>query len=411
MSLHWVGPDGTIIWANRDELNVLGYDAREYIGRNITDFHADPEVIQDILTRLTKNETLLDYPARLKHKDGSIIHVLINSSVYSDDHGRFIHTRCFTRNVTAAKLAETERQKQEAIAREQEAREQAIRFENLSKRLERERQMNLSLLHQMLPPKVAADLSAGRPVPAEAFDSVTIFFSDIEGFTKISAAVEPMAVVHLLNRLYTVMDHCASLFPVYKVETIGDAYMVVGGLPQPTATHPADVADFALLVREAVALVPNPLPPAAGAPPAPVRVRIGLHCGPAVAGVVGNLMPRYCLFGDTVNTASRMESSGEAGRIHCSAPLAAALRAGGAHALAPRDGGPVDVRGKGPMETYWLLAADDGNARAGPAAVAEALACARALLARMPESGLYAAVLREDDAGGAGAGGVGIGGA
>jgi class 3 adenylate cyclase len=254
---------------------------------------------------------------------------------------------------------------------------------------------------------VAADLSAGRPVPAEAFDSVTIFFSDIEGFTQLAAAVAPMAVVHLLNRLYTVMDHCASLFPVYKVETIGDAYMVVGGLPQPTDTHPADVADFALLVREAVALVPSPLPAAPAAPPAPVRLRIGLHTGPAVAGVVGNLMPRYCLFGDTVNTASRMESSGEAGRIHVSAPLAAALRAGGAHALAPRAGGPVEVKGKGPMETYWLLAAAEGNARAGPAAVAEALARAAALLAGMSESGLYASVLRDaaDAADAAGRGG------
>ena len=106
ISLHWVGPDGTILWANQAELDLLGYSKEEYFGRNITDFHADPPVINDILVRLSRGETLYSYPARLRHRDGSIRHVIINSSVLFED-GNFVHTRCFTRDVTRERESET----------------------------------------------------------------------------------------------------------------------------------------------------------------------------------------------------------------------------------------------------------------------------------------------------------------
>jgi class 3 adenylate cyclase len=175
----------------------------------------------------------------------------------------------------------------------------------------------------------------------------------VVGFTKISAGVEPIHVVRMLNQLYTVMDYCASLFPLYKVETIGDAYMVVGGLPHPDADHAQHVADFAVLVRSAVAVVQSPLDGS------PLRIRIGIHSGPVMAGVVGNLMPRYCLFGDTVNTASRMESNGEAGRIQCSHETAMLLMRQGLHSLTRR--GVIDVKGKGQMTTYWLNSGTSKN--------------------------------------------------
>ncbi len=104
--LHWVGPDGTILWANKSELHSLGYSPDEYINQHIAQFHADENVIQDILRRLTANEILHNYEARMVAKDGSIKHVLIDSSVYRDQQGQFIHTRCFTRDNTARKLAE-----------------------------------------------------------------------------------------------------------------------------------------------------------------------------------------------------------------------------------------------------------------------------------------------------------------
>jgi len=108
LSLHWVGPDGAILWANQAELDMLGYTRAEYVGHNIAEFHADREVIDAILQRLTRNETLRDYEARLRCKDGSIKHVLLSSNVLYRD-GKFIHTRCFTSDITERKRAEEAR--------------------------------------------------------------------------------------------------------------------------------------------------------------------------------------------------------------------------------------------------------------------------------------------------------------
>jgi PAS domain S-box-containing protein len=116
VGLHWVGPDGRIIWANRAEMDSLGYTPEEYIGHHIGEFHADPDVIDDILQRLGNNEKLHSYEARLRCKDGSLKHVLISSSVLWDEKGRFVHTRCFTVDVTARRLAEEALRRTEKMA-------------------------------------------------------------------------------------------------------------------------------------------------------------------------------------------------------------------------------------------------------------------------------------------------------
>jgi len=131
VGLHWVGADGTILWANQAELDLLGYTREEYVGRMITEFHADEDAINDILRRLMNRETLHDYEARLKCKDGSVRHVLINSNVMWEED-RFVHTRCFTRDITERKRAEEELQKsrdqlEELLSREQSARTEAER--------------------------------------------------------------------------------------------------------------------------------------------------------------------------------------------------------------------------------------------------------------------------------------------
>ncbi|XP_058797838.1 atrial natriuretic peptide receptor 1 isoform X3 [Phymastichus coffea] len=204
------------------------------------------------------------------------------------------------------------------------------------------------LLYQLLPKSVASQLILGKSVIAEMYDSVTIYFSDIVGFTSLSAESTPLQVVDFLNDLYTCFDSILENFDAYKVETIGDAYMVVSGLPVRNGmNHAREIARMSLALRDTVMTFrirhrPNEQ----------LKLRIGLHTGPVVAGVVGLRMPRYCLFGDTVNTASRMESTGEELKIHVSTDTKELLDTFGTFDLVLR--GEVELKGKGKKTTYWL---------------------------------------------------------
>ncbi|XP_077964327.1 retinal guanylyl cyclase 2 [Gasterosteus aculeatus] len=216
--------------------------------------------------------------------------------------------------------------------------------------LEVEKQRTEKLLSEMLPPSVAEALKTGATVQPEYFDQVTIYFSDIVGFTTISSLSDPIEVVDLLNDLYSLFDAVLSNHDVYKVETIGDAYMVASGLPKRNGNkHAAEIANMSLNILSSVGTFHM-----RHMPDVPVRIRIGIHSGPCVAGVVGLTMPRYCLFGDTVNTASRMESTGLPYRIHVNMTTVKILRS-------LNEGYKIDVRGKtelkgkGIEETYWLV--------------------------------------------------------
>ncbi|XP_078729151.1 guanylyl cyclase C-like [Lampetra fluviatilis] len=239
------------------------------------------------------------------------------------------------------------------------------RLEQYSKNLERlveerthlykrERDRADELNYQLLPKSAVMALKARGFVEPELFDAVTIYFSDIVGFTTICKHSEPMEVVCLLNDLYKAFDAIVDSYDVYKVETIGDAYMVVSGLPRRNgARHAAQIADMALDILDFVGTFQVD-----HFPGLPLWVRIGIHSGGCAAGVVGNKMPRYCLFGDTVNTASRIESTGLPWRIHTSTSTVKILtEIESGHMFEER--GLTELKGRGTEVTYWLIGKED----------------------------------------------------
>lgn len=202
------------------------------------------------------------------------------------------------------------------------------------------RQRSQRLLHNVLPPRIAERLERDPAAIAEACDDVVVLFADLVGFTPRAAKMPPADVVDLLNRVFTTFDQLTEAHGLEKIKTIGDAYMAAAGLPGSSAEDVAGrAAALALAMRAAAATFPGAL-----------DVRIGLHSGPVVAGVIGVRKLTFDLWGDTVNTASRMESHSEVGRIQITAAVRARL--GDAYRLEPR--GEIDVKGKGPIETWFL---------------------------------------------------------
>jgi PAS domain S-box-containing protein len=210
-------------------------------------------------------------------------------------------------------------------------------------RLEQERSEELLL--NILPKPIAERLKVDRGSIAKHFDRATILFADIVGFTPLSAELEPIALVDLLNRIFTAFDRRATFHGLEKIKTIGDAYMVAGGIPMENGYHIEAIAEMALDMQQAIQELRQELD-------RDFAIRVGIHVGPVVAGVIGTSKFIYDLWGDTVNVASRMESSGDADRIQISEALYKSLK--GRYLCEPR--GAVNVKGKGLMETYWLNA-------------------------------------------------------
>ncbi|XP_033751645.1 soluble guanylate cyclase 88E-like [Pecten maximus] len=244
-------------------------------------------------------------------------------------------------------LAGTQQSAELKLALDQEQQKSKILEESMQK-LDEEMKRTDSLLYQMIPKPVADRLRSGEESisTCEVFDCLTIVFSDVVGFTAICSQISPMDVVSMLNAMYTKFDNLSELHKVYKVETIGDAYMGVAGAPDVTKFHAASICNMAL---DMLVTMTDLINPTSGES---MKIRVGIHSGMAVAGVVGVKMPRYCLFGDTVNTASRMETNSEANKIHISETTRTEIDS---MPYKVEERGTVEVKGKGHMKTYWLL--------------------------------------------------------
>jgi class 3 adenylate cyclase len=207
-----------------------------------------------------------------------------------------------------------------------------------------EQERSERLLLNVLPAPIAARLKAGEAVIADAFPEVTVLFADLVDFTRRSQRIGPAQVVATLNELFSVFDRLAQRQGLEKIKTIGDAYMVAGGLPDPRPDHAEAVAEMALAMRAEVVRRTDP-----GGQP--LQVRIGIATGPVAAGVIGTSKFSYDLWGDTVNTASRMESHGIPGGIQVTARTYQRLR----ESYRFQRRGPIPVRGMGEMVTYLLV--------------------------------------------------------
>lgn len=210
--------------------------------------------------------------------------------------------------------------------------------------LEIEREKSDRLLLNILPAAIADRLKhEPNSIIAESFEAVTVLFADLVQFTQLSATVTPVELVHSLNEIFSTFDFLAQKYGLEKIKTIGDAYMVVGGLPTPREDAVEAIADMALSMQAAISQL-------AEKSDRSFQLRVGIHTGPVVAGVIGLNKFSYDLWGDTVNTASRMESQGLPGRVQVTATTYELLR----HKYVLEERGKIDVKGKGKMVVYFL---------------------------------------------------------
>lgn len=315
-------PDGRYISANPALADIYGYDSPEDLIRSVKNIgqqiYVQPRRRDELIAYLNRFGSVDGFESKVYCKEGTIIWISENVRIVRDAEDNLVHYEGSVRNITDRKSAEEE--------------------------LRRQRLMSERLLLNVLPQSIAERLKRGEKTIADSLADVAVLFADIVGFTALSSHVSPTELIELLNNIFSAFDKLADQHGLEKIKTIGDAYMVVGGLPQPSPDNLSSIADMALDMMQEVKRFTTPSHQ-------PITLRIGIHSGPVVAGVIGTRKFIYDLWGDTVNVASRMEAQGETNRIQVTQVICERLKK--RYVFEKR--GEIDVKGKGLMSTYWLL--------------------------------------------------------
>ncbi|MDJ0553419.1 MAG: adenylate/guanylate cyclase domain-containing protein [Microcoleaceae cyanobacterium MO_207.B10] len=317
-----ITPDGRFLSANPALAKMYGYSNCSELIANITNIeqqiYVDPHRRRELINTINKSGEISNFESQVYRHDGSIIWICEKVRAVRNPKGEIVYYEGTVEDITLRKRTEA------ALRLEQEKSER--------------------LLMNILPAPIAFRLKQDTSAIADYFEEATILFSDIVGFTPIAARVSPIELVNLLNQVFSQFDYLVDLYGLEKIKTIGDAYMVAGGLPLIKENHAEAIANMALEMQQIVTKFQTDLGQ-------PFQIRIGINTGPVVAGVIGTKKFIYDLWGDAVNVASRMESSGKPGKIQVTSHTYDLLK--DKYIFAER--GKIQVKGRGEMITYWLV--------------------------------------------------------
>ncbi|MEG3894255.1 MULTISPECIES: adenylate/guanylate cyclase domain-containing protein [unclassified Microcoleus] len=315
-------PSGGYLSANPALAKLYGYDSPEELMSDIKNIsqqlYVDPERRLEFVAAMDAENAVSGFESMVLRKDGCRIWISENVRAVRDSKGALMYYEGTVSDITERKLA------QEELKIQQEQSEK--------------------LLLNILPKPIAERLKAQQTTIADSFAEVSVLFADIVGFTELSARMSPTELVKRLNVIFSHFDQLAEKYGVEKIKTIGDAYMVVGGLPTPRHDHAEAIAQMALGMQAKIAKL-------SADTGEKLAIRVGINSGPVVAGVIGVSKFTYDLWGDTVNVAARMEATGFAGRIQVTDVTYELLK--DKYLFERR--GVIPVKGKGNMMTYWLL--------------------------------------------------------
>ena len=314
-------PDGEYLSVNPALIRIYGYSSSQELVGTLTDINRKLYVDQtqrtEFINLMLETGKVSDFESLVYRRDGSIIWISENTYIVRDEYGNLLYYEGTVQDITNRKQAEA------ALRLEQEKSDR--------------------LLLNVLPQPIAERLKQDQSIIADTFAEVTVLFADIVGFTQISAQISPPELVSLLNEIFSTFDRLAEKHGLEKIKTIGDAYMVVGGLPMPRSDHAEAIAQMAIDMQQAITEFSD-------MHDRDFSIRIGINSGPVVAGVIGIKKFIYDLWGDTVNTASRMESHGLPGRIQVTSATKQRLQ----DKFLFESRGTIEVKGKGEMITYFI---------------------------------------------------------